>query len=46
MIRRIAAVVLLASAALVFSAVPASAANGNILCLWAKQPPVGLCIGL
>lgn len=47
MIRRLIAVVVLAVALLVLGSTAAGAANGNILCLYAKDPTsLGLCIGV
>ena len=47
MIRRAAAVLVLAAALLLLSSGTAGAANGNILCLYGRDPlPLGLCIGL
>ena len=47
MIRRVIAVVALAAALLVLGSTTAGAANGNIVCLYAKDPTaLGLCIGI
>lgn len=47
MIRRLIALVALTIAVLVLSAGPAGAANGNVLCLYARNPPsIGLCLGV
>lgn len=48
MIRRLIAATVLAAGALVFAAGPAGADNGNIVCLYARDPKpgIGLCIGM
>lgn len=47
MIRRTIALVVLVLALLLLGSTAAGAANGNIVCAWAKDPTaVGLCVGI